>query len=158
MKLYNAFIKKNQDGKIEDIILLEEGFSFWAFVFGGLWFLFHRMWLNGIFVFVMEFVLEHFAQIELISRLDMVFLHLGLLVVIGYNANFWFGQYLVEKKYEIACFVLSGNRPEAKIRAVEILHKQYPNHTIEEFSDIIVDSKSYQKMLRRQKERPYFAA
>ena len=44
MKLFNIFIKKTAENKIENITLVKEGFSWTAFIFSNFWFLYHKMW------------------------------------------------------------------------------------------------------------------
>ena len=46
MKLYRALVKFDKENKIENIIVVDDGFSWKAFFFNPLWFLFHRMWIE----------------------------------------------------------------------------------------------------------------
>ena len=157
MKLYNALIKKDKNNKIEDVVLLEEGFSLFAFLFSGLWFLFHRMWLNAATIFAINYVLQSFGEAEILSKLDLIFLELSFLIIIAYNANHWFGEHLLRQGYQLSGFVLAANKAEARIKAVQSLYVDYPELTIDEFSDAIIDPRGYRKHLRSQKNEPYFS-
>jgi len=157
MKLYNAFIKKDQNGKIEDVVLLDEGFSFLAFLFGGLWFLFHRMWLNAAIIFAINYMLQSISNNAILSKLDVMFLETSFLIIVAYNANHWFGEHLARLGYQISGFVLANNKAEARIKAVQALHADYPELSIDEFSDAIIDPKGYRKHLQAQKNEPYFS-
>lgn len=157
MKLYSALIKKDQNNKIEDVVLLEEGFSFMAFVFSGLWFLFHKMWLHFIVVFAINFTLQRLGKFGLISGFDVMFLEAAFLFVIAYSANHWFGEHLLHKGYKLSGFVLADNKADARIKAVQSLYVDYPELSIGEFSDAIVDPRSYRKHLKTHKNQPYFS-
>lgn len=157
MKLYNALIKKDQNNKIEDVVLLEEGFSFMAFLFSGLWFLFHKMWLNAAVIFAINYMLQSLGEAGALSKLDLMFLEFSFLIIIAYNANYWFSEHLLRRGYQISGFVLAANKAEARIKAVQSLYVDYPELSIDEFSDAIVDPKGYRKHLQQQKNVPYFS-
>ena len=157
MKLYNAFIKKDLNDKIEDVVLLDEGFSFFAFLFSGLWFLFHKMWLNAAVIFAINYLLQSLGNNEVLPKLDVMFLEISFLVIIAYNANHWFGEHLLRRGYKLSGFVLAANKAEARIKAVQALYVDYPELTIDEFSTAIIDPKGYRKTLREQKNEPYFS-
>ncbi len=157
MRLYNALIKKDQNNKIEDVVLLEEGFSFMAFLFSGLWFLFHKMWLNAAVIFAINYVLQSLGEAGALSKLDLMFLEFSFLIIIAYNANHWFSEYLLRRGYQISGFVLAANKAEARIKAVQSLYVDYPELSIDEFSDAIIDPKGYRKHLQQQKNVPYFS-
>lgn len=156
MKLYNVLIKKDQNGKIEDVVLLDEGFSFYAFLFGAFWFLYHRMWLNAAVIFAINLALQYFEDQEIFTKIDSTFLQIAFLVIVAYNASHWFGEHLARLNYKNNGFVLAENKAEARIKAVQTLHNDYQNLTIDEFSDAIVDPKGYHKSLLKQKRQPYF--
>lgn len=157
MKLYSALIKKDQNSKIEDVVLLEEGFSLFAFLFSGLWFLFHKMWLNAATIFAINYILQSFGEAEILSNLDIIFLEFSFLIIIAYNANHWFSEHLLRKGYKVSGFVLAANKAEARIKAVQSLYADYAELTIDEFSDAIIDPRGYRKHLRSQKNEPYFS-
>ena len=157
MKLYNALIKKDKNNKIEDVVLLEEGASFLAFVFGGLWFLFHRMWLNAAAIIAINYGLEYLADADYISKLDLTFLQTAFLVIIAFNAYDWFEEHLLRHGYKVSGFVLAANKAEARIKAVQMLYRRYPELSLDEFSDAIVDPRSYRKRMQHQKKEPYFS-
>ncbi|NBV07442.1 MAG: DUF2628 domain-containing protein [Proteobacteria bacterium] len=156
MKLYNVLIKKDQNSKIEDVVLLDEGFSFFAFLFGAFWFLYHKMWLNAAAIFIINLALQYFENSGIFNKLDSAFLQMAFFIIVAYNANHWFSEHLVRLNYKNNGFVLAENKAEARIKAVQMLHSEYKNLTIDEFSSAIVDPKGYRKLLLEQKKQPYF--
>ena len=62
MKLYNALVRKNESGKIEDIIMVKEGFSWQAFIFNTIWFIYHRMFKEIIILLLIGFAFSFFAK------------------------------------------------------------------------------------------------
>ena len=116
MKLYSAFLKKNNDQKIEDIILLKEGFSATAFLFSGLWFLYHKMWKESIAILALNVAFTSFDKFNLLSAFDLFCLEATLAVIVGLNANYWHSELLKKKNYEFSGVVFGNNELDAKIR------------------------------------------
>lgn len=157
MKLYTALIKKDQNNKIEDVVLLDEGFSLTAFLFSGLWFLFHKMWFNAATIFAINYLAQSLGKASGLATTDLMFLEFSFLTIIAYNANHWFIDHLLRCQYKISGFVLAANKAEARIKAVQSLYSDYPELSIDEFSSAIIDPKGYRKYLRAQKNEPYFS-
>ena len=116
MKLYNALVKKNTSGEIEDIILLKEGFSFSAFLFGALWFFYRKMWLEFAIVTAIYFI---FSLSSFWAEFDKFYLEVSFLIIVALNSNYWFGEHLRKKKYEFAGLVFGKDEEEARLRFLE---------------------------------------
>lgn len=119
MKLYSAFLKKNKEEAIEDLVLLKEGFSWSAFLFSGLWFVYHRMWKEVFALIIINFIFAAFGKSGLLSNFDLVCLELTMAVIIGLNANYWYANYLKERSYKLTGLVFGKNSIEAKINFIE---------------------------------------
>jgi hypothetical protein len=117
MKIYNALIKKNKEGKIEDLILLKEGFSFFAFLFSGLWFLYHKMWKEMLAVVLINIVFVKLADFSV--SFDDIFLQVALIFMIALNANYWFCQHLISKGYQFSGMSFGANCDEARLNFVK---------------------------------------
>ncbi len=131
MKLYNVLIKKNPAGKIEDIVLLKDGFSWLAFFFSGLWFLYYRMWKEFLVLIVVNVAFVVFAKIS--SGFDRALLEVVFIFMVALNANYWRCEHLKNKGYELVGLVFGANRIDAKLHFVEGLE--------DEFSEAILDPK-----------------
>ncbi|KEO57753.1 DUF2628 domain-containing protein [Thalassospira permensis] len=44
MKVYTVHTHPGDANPMENAILIREGFNFWAFIFSGIWALYHRLW------------------------------------------------------------------------------------------------------------------
>lgn len=116
MKLFNIFVKKNSEEQIIDIVFLREGFSWKAFIFSNLWFLYHKMWREFFALFLINFVFVLFDKIYFES--DKILLEVGLLFVVGLNATYWRGLYLQKNNYEFLGTVFGSDDEDAKLRFV----------------------------------------
>ncbi len=149
MNLYDALIKKNKKGKIEDVVLLKEGFSFFAFLFGPLWFLYHKMWSEFLALLIVNFVLEAFSS-KIFSDFDKNFLEVALLFIVALNANHWLCQNLKKKRYEFIGLVFGADCASAKLRFVKNFEADLTAQAVE-FDDSILNPKLYQKMMKLKK-------
>jgi len=61
--VHMPFVGAGQKGAADQSVFVRDGFHFWAFVFGPLWMLWHRLWLAAIVYLVvivgLEFALSH---------------------------------------------------------------------------------------------------
>ena len=72
--------------ELEHYVFVRDGFSFWAFLFGPLWMLRHRMWLVFVLYVVVSLVLEGLVAVA--SASDAVIAAIGLLISlwVGFEA------------------------------------------------------------------------
>jgi hypothetical protein len=140
MKLYNALIKKNKSDKIEDIILLKEGFSFSAFIFSGLWFFYHRMWRELFALIIINIAFVSLGKI--LSDFDQSFLEISFLIIIALNANYWLCESLIKKNYEFAGLVFGRDLDEAKLNFITNL-KESLSSNLEEIDEAILCPKAH---------------
>ncbi len=110
MKLYSALIKKNEEGKISDAKLLKEGFSFFAFLAGPLWFFYHKMWREFFALLLTDVALGLFVGF------DQVFLEISLAFIVALNANYWLAENLKKKNYQFTGLVFGENLTAANLR------------------------------------------
>lgn len=131
MQLYNVLVKKNPEGKIDDIVLLKDGFSWSAFLFSGIWFFYHRMWKDLLVLILVNFAFMFFAKIS--SNLDRALLEFSLFFLVALNANYWRMEHLKKKRYELVELVFGANSVDAKVHFVDGLE--------DEFSEAILNPK-----------------
>ena len=121
MKLYNALVKKNNEGKIEDIILRQEGFSKMAFLFSTFWFLYHGMRKEFFVLLVANIVFAFSEKVCVLSGFDEFCLEISFFFVIALNANYWLTDHLKKKGYEFVGLVFANDIANAKMRFAENL-------------------------------------
>lgn len=153
MKLYNALIKKNKEGKIEDIILLKEGFSCAAFIFSSFWFLYNKMWKESLVLMATSIFFTVFCASGSLSGFDETMLEISLLLIIALNANFWLAEDLKKRGYEFVGLVFGSDRVNAKMRFIKSLEGELDDI---EFDDAIMNPKLHRKMMKLKKQEPYF--
>ena len=132
MKTYCALIKKNQDEKVEDLILLQEGFSWKAFFFSGLWFLYHKMWKEFLVLILLNFAFALLANIS--ADFDKILLEISFIFIVALNANYWLGEHLKKHGYEFAGMAFGSDALSAKF---DFLRSSHLN-----FADKIFDPKT----------------
>ena len=141
MNLYSAFVKKNESEKIEDVILLKDGFSWSAFFFSNFWFLYHKMWREFFALTFFNFLFAYFFSS--LPNFDKISLQLALTFIIALNANYWFGDHLKKKNYKFIGLVFGDNCIAAKIRFLENSAADY-----QLFDEAILNPKSRYKSNR----------
>ncbi len=118
MKTYSALVKKSDEGKISDIVLIKDGFSFFAFLFTAFWFLYHKMRKEFIILIIFGVLLSLF------EGTNGILLQVAFSFVIAINANYWFCEYLTKEGYEFIGIFFGVNKEEALLKAVdEIKHE-----------------------------------
>ncbi len=157
LKLYSALIRRDKSHKIADIALVMEGFSFLALFFSLPWFLCHKMWQSSFVMIFFEILLIWSYNSGLLPGFDVFFLQLAIFFVVAINANHWYRQYLRSKGYFLTAFVLAQNEEEARLKAMKSLHRNSPDLSFDEISDEIIDSKSYLKAMKIDKEQKFSA-
>ncbi len=126
MKLYNALIKKSEEGKISEIILIKEGFSFFAFLFGPLWFFYHKMWKEALTLIALDTFFGLYSKIA--GFPNEVLLQISFAIIVAANANFWFCAHLLRKKYIFFGLIFADNQDGAMLS----LGKNFSNNSFDE--------------------------
>ncbi len=117
MKFYSALIKKDETGSVEDAVMLYDGFSWQAFIFGGLWFLYHKMWREFALILLLNLLIFH---IPALSDFDKIMLEIAFNVIIAVNANYWLELRLQKKRgYKFSGMVGAANSVDAKLRLLQ---------------------------------------
>jgi hypothetical protein len=155
MKLYNALIKKNAEGKIEDIKLLEDGFSWMAFFFSIFWFLYHKMWKESFAFFVVSISFSIFDAAGIISGFSKILVELLLIFMVALNANYWLLESLRKKNYEFVGLVFGSDSANAKMRFVNNLEYEDGLNSYQ-FADAIINPKLHHNLAKLKKSEPYF--
>jgi hypothetical protein len=119
MKLFNIYTKENSDNSIEDFVAVKGGSSAWAFLFGVLWFLQHKMWKEAISLAIVNAVFVVIFQNNIFGSFDLVIFEVGLAIIVAINANYWHEQYLIKKDYKFIGCVFGKNTVDAKLHFID---------------------------------------
>jgi hypothetical protein len=141
MKLYKGLVKFDKKGKIEDIIVVDDSFSWKAFFLNPLWFLFHKMWIE---FFLFLSVLVVFIYVFSFGAYNFL-MQISLLFMIALNSKTWYEDFLVKRKnYLFLAMIFGNNKTEAKIKFInQISLKNKENNEKIIFSDNLLDPKYF---------------
>ena len=141
MNLYKGLVKFDKDNKIEDIIVIDEGFSWGALILNPIWFLFHKMWLE-FFLFLSILILFNWT-----SRFGIYdfFMQASLIFMMALNSKTWYFDALTKrKKYCFMAMVFGANATEAKIKFINQINLQNKeNNEKIIFSDNLLNPKYF---------------
>ena len=141
MNLYKGLVKFDKDNKIEDVIVIDEGFSWGALILNPIWFLFHKMWLE-FFLFLSILILFNWT-----SRFGFYdfFMQASLIFMIALNSKSWYFDALTKrKKYCFMAMVFGANATEAKIKFINQINLQNKeNNEKIIFSDNLLNPKYF---------------
>ena len=141
MKLYKGLVKFDKKGKIEDIIVVDDSFSWKAFFLNPLWFLFHKMWIE---FFLFSLVLVAFIYVFSFGAYNFL-MQISLLFMVALNSKNWYEDFLVKRKnYLFLAMIFGNNKTEAKIKFInQISLKNKENNEKIIFSDNLLDPKYF---------------
>lgn len=120
MKTYTIFIKENKQNRaVEDVILVKEGFNFFAMIFNIFWLLYNKLWLfAGISFCLINIVFSLFS-----TYVYFVFLMM-FLFLIGFEANNLLIYRFQRENYTFAGFSLGNDEDDAKIKFLDSINKE----------------------------------
>ena len=141
MNLYKALVKFDKDNKIEDIVVIDDAFSWGALILNPIWFLFHKMWLE-FFLFLSILILFNWT-----SRFGIYdfFMQASLIFMMALNSKSWYFDALTKrKKYCFMAMVFGTNATEAKIKFINQINLQNKeNNEKIIFSDNLLNPKYF---------------
>ena len=141
MNLYKGLVKFDKDNKIEDVVVIDEGFSWGALIFNPIWFLFHKMWLE---FFLFLSILIFFNWTSRFGIYDF-FMEASLIFMMALNSKSWYFDALTKrKKYCFMAMVFGMNATEAKIKFINQINLQNKeNNEKIIFSDNLLNPKYF---------------
>ena len=101
------------------VVVLPEGFCWWAFLFGPLWFLFHGLWVSAILLALLHMAFaaaaEHFGVPAVFSATAS----LTLSVLVGFNARDWWRLMLTRQGFGFEPVVLARSLEQAELTLMQ---------------------------------------
>lgn len=126
MKIYTVHIPANDQNAQEKAVFLREGFNWMAFLFTGLWALYHRLWLLVLYIVLFNVALMSLEQEAIISSSGAITIQLGFQVLVGFHANDWLRAKLAKRGYIMADISAADSLLRAEQRYFERLY--HPAH------------------------------
>ena len=118
-KIYNVFEKPEAAEPTDRVLLLKEGFTFWAFVFGPVWFLAKRLWVMFFGFLVMVALVRVTVGLLDLPMVTVIVAALFLHVMLGYHANDLRACALKRKGYRFAGVLAAESPMHAQRRYYE---------------------------------------
>lgn len=87
MHIYTAHVNPDEPHPYEQPQFVREGFNWYAFLFGALWAIYHRLWLLLALIVAMEFALAALVRAYDLSVLTLAIMQLGLRVWVAFEAG-----------------------------------------------------------------------
>lgn len=120
-KIYNAYEKPEAAEVTERVVLLREGFSFWAFSLNALWLISQRMWsLLALYIaaiIAVSIVCDALGMAQVAIMLVQIWLQLML----GLHAYDLQGALLTRRGYRLAGVIVAQNDIAAERRYYEFV-------------------------------------
>ncbi len=113
MKIYTVYAKENDPQQLENIVLVEEGFSWFAAIFHVFYALYNKLWVVSLIIFAIQMVLLAAETNNLINIGIIDAIRVGLLLLIGAGFNDWKRDVLEKKGYIFQDIVSGKNEEEA---------------------------------------------
>ena len=124
MKIYRIFLKKTNEGVIDDLELLKEGFNIWAFVFQLFYLLYKKLWKQSLITFVV-FSILNLLQLLFLSAYIIIPIQICICIYIGFEYIDWYTQKLVKTGYEFLGYSSGNNEKEAKLKFLDSINDSY---------------------------------
>lgn len=122
LKVYTVHVRPADKDRPEDVALVREGFSFWAFLFQMLWALYHRLWLVTALFLLVGLGAEILSRnLGLGSGAHLVF-SLSVATLIGAEANNLRRWTLARRGYSETAVVAGHDLDEAEGHYFSDLH------------------------------------
>jgi hypothetical protein len=120
-KIYNAYEKPEAAEPTERVVLLREGFSFWAFGLNALWLLLQRMWaLLGLYILAV-IVLSALCTMLGLSEISVMCVQLWLQLMLGFHAYDAQGWLLKRRGYRFAGVIVAADDIAAERRYYDVV-------------------------------------
>lgn len=116
MKIYTVYNYKNSKFSSEQSILINEGFSFNAFIFTGFWSLYHRLWLFTLLIILINIGIGLLISKNLIAINYSYLISFIINLIIGFYATDIHRYILIKKGYYLSDIIGARNLEEAQFR------------------------------------------
>lgn len=118
MKIYRIFLKKADDGKIQDLELIADGYSYLSLFFGFFYLFYKKLWLQGSLLFLLC-ILSMTAQYILSGFYIGIIAVLGSLVFSGFEYIDWKSKKMIKDGYQYLGYSSGNDEREAKLKFLE---------------------------------------
>ena len=115
-KIYNVYLNPADNNPLESAIFIEDGFSFMAFLFNGLWAIYYRVWGLLAACLIIGTIIELVALRTGMGSEAMGILSVLFYIWVGFEACDWYGAALEKRGYVFYEIISATYSLEAKLR------------------------------------------
>jgi hypothetical protein len=115
-KIFTVYEKPEAAEPADRMLLLRDGFSYWAFVFGIFWLLMHRMWRVAALFFAAQVAIAFAGEVLGFSPTSLGLLQLWLQVMLGFHAFELQGATLARRGYRLGGVLVAESEMHAERR------------------------------------------
>ena len=127
LKFYTVHMHPAHKHPEEKAEFIEDGFSFLAFLLGGFWLLYHRLWLASFVFIVVSVSIRMASNADIITSISAEIAMLSLQLLIGLEAQNLRRTKLRAKGYkEMATITAEGHMQAARRFFAYHLNEQHP--------------------------------
>lgn len=119
LKTYTVHIKTDNNNNVQDIVFVEEGFSWKAFIFSILWTLFNRLWLASIILFIVYATIEILNNKGTVPVMSFALIKISIDVLLGFFADDILRAKLDRQGYVFYAIVAAESQAQAQLRFLE---------------------------------------
>lgn len=119
MRIYTVHINPDELSASQKPIFIREGFNIYAFLLGGFWALYHRLWRILALILAVNGALIIAGEQHVVSAISISIIQLGVNVFIGLQANDWLRMGLSRRGYILADIAVSDSLLRAEQRYFE---------------------------------------
>lgn len=112
-KIYSVYTKPDENDAYGKTVFVKEGFNIFAFIFGGLWALFNRIWLIAILLIFIS------ASLEISGKVQLSIISMLLSLWFGFEAHNFKTAKLLRKNFQLKDVVIAKNLTEAQQKYFE---------------------------------------
>ncbi len=116
MHIYTVHINPALPQAYEAAVFVDEGFNWKAFLFTGLWTLYHRLWAATLGIILYNMILGHLLISNSLSHVGVGIVQLVIQILIGFHANDWLRAKLKKRGYLMADIVSGDSMLRAEQR------------------------------------------
>ena len=119
MRIYTVHIDPGESSASQKPVFIREGFNWIAFLLGGFWALYHRLWLPLALILAFNGTLMLLRKEHLISVAGITILQFGFNFFVGAQANDWLRSGLARRGFLLADVTAADSRLRAEQRYFE---------------------------------------
>lgn len=132
MKTFAVYTKPIHDLEGDGVYYLKEGFSILAFLFSGLWLIYHRLWKEIVIFFFLNTIVYQLHYANVLNQGGLLISLLALQIAVGFIGRDLIRLKLLRTGYKLSDIVIANTFDEAEYKYIERSLNKHGKHTVVE--------------------------